>query len=30
MEFLLFPALLGGVFALAIGLFFTLRAAKVI
>ncbi|MBD2038402.1 cytochrome b6-f complex subunit 6 [Phormidium sp. FACHB-592] len=30
MEFLLFPLLLGGVFTLAIGLFFTFRAAKLI
>ncbi len=30
MELLLFPLILGGVFTLAISLFFTLRAAKVI
>ncbi|MBW4578765.1 MAG: hypothetical protein KME42_04220 [Tildeniella nuda ZEHNDER 1965/U140] len=30
MSFLLFPLLLGGVFTLAIGLFFTLRAVKLI
>ena len=30
MSLLLFPLLLGAVFALAIGLFFTLRAVKLI
>ncbi|MBC7972762.1 MAG: cytochrome b6-f complex subunit 6 [Verrucomicrobia bacterium] len=30
MSFLLFPLLLGAVFVLAIGLFFTLRAVKLI